>query len=414
MKNNKRWLYRLKFNYITQFFLVVFFLVFVFTSSAQAMVVFEDNFDGDPDWHQATKRDSCDNPGCSDQAPGEWDYYNNDEKWNPAEGYPSHHYTSNINSINHRGISGKAFTEYNESHNGNSGDGWGADGILAKDLNNDYDEIYVQMYIKYQPGFQWRVDPGSALKQVYFSHWDRTGSVFRFFSDGNNGPIIQYYPGRNQYHDIKQQYNTRCKPQNTNYYCKDGSGYAFNGPFIGDPDFIDFIGDGNWHKYDWHIKVNSTPGSEDGIIEFWIDDVLEYSKYDIQFADASTVGSYGWNIVAIGGNSNNTFAPESELKEQWYSIDDVCVTTTQADLNNCFSINSNLRADVDNNSQINSTDAMLTLRNSLGLDMSGTNWQSSSTTGDADCDGDTDSTDAMLILRYSLGLDMSGTGWCGN
>ena len=72
----------------------------------------------------------------------------------------------------------------------------------------------------------------------------------------------------------------------------------------------------------------------------------------------------------------------------------------------------NLRADVDNNSQINTTDAMLTLRNSLGLDMSGTNWQTSTTTGDADCDGDTDSTDAMLILRDSLGLDMSGTGWC--
>ncbi len=71
-----------------------------------------------------------------------------------------------------------------------------------------------------------------------------------------------------------------------------------------------------------------------------------------------------------------------------------------------------IRADVDNNSQINSTDAMLTLRDSVGLDMSGTNWQSSSTTGDADCDGDTDSTDAMLILRDSLGLGMSGTGWC--
>jgi len=71
-----------------------------------------------------------------------------------------------------------------------------------------------------------------------------------------------------------------------------------------------------------------------------------------------------------------------------------------------------IRADVDNNSQINTTDAMLTLRNSLGLDMSGTNWQSSLTTGDVNCDGNSNSTDAMLILRYSLGLNMSGTGWC--
>ena len=71
-----------------------------------------------------------------------------------------------------------------------------------------------------------------------------------------------------------------------------------------------------------------------------------------------------------------------------------------------------IRADVDNNSQINSTDAMLTLRNSLGLDMSGTDWQASGTTGDVNCDGNSNSTDAMLILRYSLGLDMSGTTWC--
>ncbi len=73
---------------------------------------------------------------------------------------------------------------------------------------------------------------------------------------------------------------------------------------------------------------------------------------------------------------------------------------------------SQYRADVDNNSQINTTDAMLTLRNSLGLSMSGTNWQSFSTTGDVNCDGNSNSTDAMLILRYSLGLDMSETGWC--
>jgi len=74
--------------------------------------------------------------------------------------------------------------------------------------------------------------------------------------------------------------------------------------------------------------------------------------------------------------------------------------------------NNTIRADVDNNSTINTTDAMLTLRNSLGLSMSGTNWYSSSTTGDVNCDGTSNSTDAMLILRHSLGLDMTGTGWC--
>jgi len=71
-----------------------------------------------------------------------------------------------------------------------------------------------------------------------------------------------------------------------------------------------------------------------------------------------------------------------------------------------------IRADVDQQNGITSTDAMLTLRNSLGLDMSSTAWQTSDTTGDVDCNNITNSTDAMLILRYSLGLDMSGTAWC--
>lgn len=70
------------------------------------------------------------------------------------------------------------------------------------------------------------------------------------------------------------------------------------------------------------------------------------------------------------------------------------------------------RADVDNSSQINTTDALLTLRNSLGLSMNGTAWQASATTGDVNCDGVSNSTDALLILRYSLGLSMSETGWC--
>ncbi len=69
-------------------------------------------------------------------------------------------------------------------------------------------------------------------------------------------------------------------------------------------------------------------------------------------------------------------------------------------------------SDVNQDSQINITDAMLTLRNSLGLDMTGTAWKTSSTTGDVNCDNISNSTDAMLLLRYSLGLDMSETNWC--
>ncbi len=71
-----------------------------------------------------------------------------------------------------------------------------------------------------------------------------------------------------------------------------------------------------------------------------------------------------------------------------------------------------IRGDVDNSSITNTTDALLTLRNSIGLSMSSTAWQDTITTGDVDCNGISNSTDALLILRYSLGLDMGSTAWC--
>ncbi|KKP67582.1 MAG: hypothetical protein UR66_C0013G0025 [Candidatus Moranbacteria bacterium GW2011_GWE1_35_17] len=71
-----------------------------------------------------------------------------------------------------------------------------------------------------------------------------------------------------------------------------------------------------------------------------------------------------------------------------------------------------IRSDVDNSSATNTTDALLTLRNSLSLSMTSTAWQVSATTGDVNCDEVSNSTDALLILRYSLGLSMDGTSWC--
>lgn len=95
--------------------------------------------------------------------------------------------------------------------------------------------------------------------------------------------------------------------------------------------------------------------------------------------------------------------PGEGLLKDWYGLaPDIGV----------FEYQITIRGDVDNNSITNTTDALLTLRNSLGLDMNATIWQASSTTGDVDCNGASNSTDALLILRYSLGLSMETTAWC--
>lgn len=75
-------------------------------------------------------------------------------------------------------------------------------------------------------------------------------------------------------------------------------------------------------------------------------------------------------------------------------------------------LNQSFRGDVDGSLGVTTVDALLTLRKSLGMDMSATSWQTSTTTGDVDCNGVTNSTDALLILRYSIGMSMENTAWC--
>ncbi len=72
----------------------------------------------------------------------------------------------------------------------------------------------------------------------------------------------------------------------------------------------------------------------------------------------------------------------------------------------------NIRADVNQDSFINSIDAMLVLRKSLGFDMNGTFWKVSENTGDVNCDGIVNYQDAQLILRYSMELNFVDFGWC--
>ena len=420
MKNNKRWLYRLKFNYITQFFLVVFFLVFVFTSSAQAMVVFEDNFDSQPDWQpspgtndesSAGASSECNQGDCSGQVPTGWSYYRSTGLW----WGPNYQDTIRVNSDNYHGINGKAYTQWNESNVGASGDGWGADGILSKYFATDYPELYVQFWMRMDPNFQWDTVNDAMLKIFRIKHYDGAGSTFLGFTSGNASPIYLFDLKNSINWGWRHSHSFRCDPQESDYYCPDGD--EDNDLFLNsstNPWDAGQPADGDWHKYTFHIKINThtLDWNQDGILEFWYDGILKYGIYNKRWIVSGNNYSLAWNSIGLGGNAYNNYADESAHSEQWYSIDDVCVTTTQADLNNCFSINSNLRADVDNNSQINTTDAMLTLRNSVNLDMSGTDWQASATTGDADCDGNSNSTDAMLTLRYSLGLNMSGTGWC--
>lgn len=127
---------------------------------------------------------------------------------------------------------------------------------------------------------------------------------------------------------------------------------------------------------------------------------LTYPSGDFLF-DGDNRHDYNYDIVSYMDNLKISDGSLPTVAQNFAEVDPAQIGSSLI-----------IRADVNQDSSINTTDAMLTLRNSLGLDMSGTNWKSSDTTGDVNCDNNSNSTDAMLILRYSVGLSMSGTGWC--
>jgi hypothetical protein len=388
--------------------------ILISINQVQAEILWQENFDSQADWQltqpQAPAQSLSAWQGESTIPPNFDMYY-----IRAYEIDENQHNSIIISSTNARGGTGKAATFWNESCSESSS--WQSDNQIGTNLpeSQGYNEIWVQSWIKFDPTWQFSTTNSSQDKMGRVGHYDGTGSPFQFGgSNGNVQPMMIWglskwgggtYPD-STYHAWRYEntyYPTQATPSHSS------SEVANLG--------INDLYDNQWHKLVYHVKLNSAIGVADGEYSFSVDDNVLLNETDLAYGDqgAQISPRKGWNEVSWGGNDFNKYAPCSANQEQYYIYDDLCITTTQADLANCFSAAPvTPRADVNQQNGINTTDAYLTLRNSLGLNMNMTNWQPSTTTGDVNCDNSSNSTDAYLILRYSLGLGMNGTGWCVN
>jgi chitinase len=312
---------------------LIFILCGAWGGEACAAVLFEDNFDTKPDWWPTQAVAGCEQAKCLAQVPPGWNYFRNTELWNPldpAHPVPGSHPTLQISGANHRGPSGKALTVWHESNKGKGGDGWGADGILAKDLGKDYPEIYLQARIKFQPGFQWHWGNNAGMAKILrLYHWDRTFSPFNYHARGHCAPmsLVDFETGEWGFDALVSM---RCAPQATNYFCKPVS-YAH--AKLESSSFPKTLGDDNWHTITLYGKLNSAPGVADGVSRFWVDGKLIYQNAGIAWLEAGSDRSIGWNIIAVGGNAFNSFGASSSQAEQWYALDDIVVSTAPIPMN---------------------------------------------------------------------------------
>lgn len=290
-----------------------------------AGVVFEESFNSQADWNvNNTYTTEC--AGDCTTAPTNWSNYRTvpgtSALTNP---------TGSIQKLpgalpDHGAGSGKAYIIYNQSV---AGVNWPGDSTLVKTLSQDYPEIYVRMWIRTQAN--WKTVASAQSKVFRSYHWDRTGNVFEFFSTGTVNPAYIWDWSTNSSNNASFMDAYRCDPQETNYYCT-ASGvpaYQLNDYFYawGSGGATTKYADAQWHRYDFHLKMNDI-GKNNGIMEWWWDGTLMESRTDAQWKAASGSSSaVGWNTIAIGGNSNNTFSGSTPA-DQWYAIDDLVVSTT--------------------------------------------------------------------------------------
>jgi hypothetical protein len=419
-------------NSVSSIFILGIFMLGL-SNQVQAEIIFEDNFDTKPDWEPAQSTVANTAVAYYNGEPSIPDRWSNYRVDNTVYGANNSHNTLNISGEHHRGGGGKGLTVWHESGETSCGGATHecSDGILGVLLPSSYPDLWVRFYMQWDTTYAMTRTAGQDPQVKFFrvTHWDETAGIspFQMFHAGVQRPIVNaqiaawnngdanfsqmtafryentYYPDQ----------ATPSHPRNrTDYFTADGNysgtGSAFNA--------ADNPGDGQWHEYVYHVQMNSAVGVADGVAETWVDGRLIYRDETFAWSDngSNTAPRFNWNMIMFGGNASNEFDPVfANYSEQFYAFDDICVATTEADLVNCFSAAPDThRADVDQSGTISTTDASLTLRNSLGLNMNMTNWQASSTTGDVNCDSNSNTTDASLILRSSLGLSMSGTGWC--
>ena len=145
---------------------MVFFVCYMaLPALSYSEVIFQDNFDNHTDWTRPQPAKGASNDICNDcgTEPEGWNgYYNADSEYTPVG-----RNTISINATQHRGPTGKAFIFWSEAMIGSS---WASNGTLVKKLDQEYDELYVRFYMKYQSDYKYANNSSVAEKIFRITH----------------------------------------------------------------------------------------------------------------------------------------------------------------------------------------------------------------------------------------------------
>lgn len=342
---------------------------------AGAEVIFEENFDDQPDWHSGLP---VNNTGAfpvngagpdriqrigTHTVPLGWNSVYQDPTWAPSTGHSDRHETIEILASNvdkARGGSGKSFVQRRDS-SPEPAYKWNSDGQLLKLFEEGHDSLYVEFWIRFDP--DWTVSPSNDSSKLFrVGSWSEGGSEFQAFGGGEQGPLFLWDWKRDNY-GVRNVHALRGGPHGDNYtmdsfakgghprgslnYTTDTVGMGVdgstpqildrvNGGYISDRlsqivEHYQVFGKSDWTKVAFYVQMNSAPGVSDGWLMQWINDEQIFNVRDIVWINSASNGAnkmVKWNFFSIGGNDYFKSYPDSVRRQEWYAIDDLVVRTS--------------------------------------------------------------------------------------
>ena len=304
-------------------------------SPASAEILFQDNFDNSPDWQSnqtvsksvsggydisfsMTRSDTC-TTNCPPQ--GWTSYRAASSQWTDDRGKD----TYILNSDGARGGSGKGIT-YNVEVTGNYGT-WSGGSLDIWLGEAGYKELYVRYYLKFDSSWKW-TNPGSTehhsqklarISTFNDNIWTTTYNPQGFGSISVNWPasIIEIY------------YNSVYSGNDPAHYeqqVRRAPDYEALMP-VGDYNAL-ILSDGQWHCYEFQVKMNSAPGVADGEWRFYRDGEEKISRNDVIWKKEGSDMTHDWNWIMLLDNVTNASAPLNDHVEMSMYMDDVVISTS--------------------------------------------------------------------------------------
>lgn len=337
----------------------------------ESNIIFEEGFEGVEDWYSTIKNPNGDlTKPITTKPPTNWTHTRSAPAWAPSTGHDDR--LEPVSILEHsleKVRSGKKSAVFSRDAKALPNWQWKSDGILAKALEKDYKELYVEFYIKYRPdSAQFRAteeEPVANLGKLFrIVSWDRHGEFMKNFEGSVTKPMAGWGYGLNSYGVRSLVYlrgHPTIKDENYNYYFNN---YKITGlprnMFSGDlslnytGNIRDLNGDNNkeneiktflsavdrkpigehgglvghsemwgdestgsiWRKVGVFVKMNSQKGVQDGEYRIYIDDNLIFSNNNIPWIGAYDGEMKYWNSIKLGGNDYIKVLKKEGSKEE--------------------------------------------------------------------------------------------------